>query len=47
MPYLCSLEAINARKKYHTCDYNFVDLEMTLKIIGKMSNNIFWEVYFL
>ena len=28
-------------------DYSLNDLEMTLKVIGKMFNNYFSEVYFL
>ena len=33
--------------KIKKSDYNLNDLGMTLKVIGKMSNNYFSEVYFL
>ena len=38
---------MKVKKKSHFSVYNLNDLEMTLKVIGKMSNNNFSEVYFL
>ena len=35
------------KKTHNFSDYNLNDLGMTLKVIGKMSNNYFSEVYFL
>ena len=42
-----SSNCMKIKKKSQFSDYNLNDLKMTLKVIGKMSNNYFSEVYFL
>ena len=42
-----SSNCMKIKKSHNFSDYNLNDLEMTLKVIGKMSNNYFSEVYFL
>ena len=44
---LVAVAAQKSRKCHNLSDYSLNDLDMTLKVIGKMSNKYFYEVYFL